>query len=75
MVVRQTDRKPVEQLVYTVPQAGAMLGLSRNGAYEAARRGDIPTIRIGARLIVPKIAFHRLLEIRASAGEDEGPET
>jgi excisionase family DNA binding protein len=58
----QTNRKPAAPLVYTVPEAGAMLGLSRNGAYEAARRGDIPAIRIGGRLIVPKIALHRLLE-------------
>ena len=64
-VTQQTDRKAAEQLVYTVPQAGALLGLSRNGAYGAARRGEIPTIRIGARLIVPKIALHRLLEARA----------
>ena len=36
-----------ERLVYTVPEAGRLLGLSRNGSYEAAKRGDIPTIRMG----------------------------
>jgi excisionase family DNA binding protein len=39
-----------------------MLGLSRNASYEAARRGDIPTIRIGRLLRVPKAAFERLLD-------------
>jgi hypothetical protein len=39
-----------------------MLGLSRNASYLAARRGDIPTIRIGKLLRVPKAAFHRMLE-------------
>jgi excisionase family DNA binding protein len=49
-------------LVYDVPEAGAMLGLTRNGSYEAAKRGDIPTIRIGGLIKVPKAAFHRMLE-------------
>jgi excisionase family DNA binding protein len=49
------------RLVYEVPEAGAMLGLSRNASYEAARRGDIPTMRIGRLLRVPKAAFDRML--------------
>ena len=49
-------------LVYDVPEAGAMLGLSRNGSYDAANRGEIPTIRIGKLLKVPKAAFHRMLD-------------
>jgi hypothetical protein len=39
---------------YTVPQAGAMIGLSRNGSYLAAAAGDIPTERAGRLLYVPK---------------------
>ncbi len=45
----------------TVPEAGALLGLSRVSAYLAAERGDIPTIRIGRRLLVPTEALRRLL--------------
>jgi len=55
-----------ERLVYTVPEAGRLLGLSRKGSYEAARRGDIPTIRIGRLLVVPKAPFHRMLESMAT---------
>jgi hypothetical protein len=54
-------------LVYDVPEAGAKLGLSRNGSYEAAARGEIPTIRIGRLLKVPKVAFERMLELTAKA--------
>jgi hypothetical protein len=54
-------------LVYDVPEAGAMLGLSRNGSYDAAGRGEIPTIRIGKLLKVPKAAFHRMLDQPAKA--------
>jgi excisionase family DNA binding protein len=56
-----------ERLVYTVPEAGRLLGLSRNGSYEAAKRGEIPTIRIGRLLLVPKIPFHRMIELVAPA--------
>lgn len=54
--------KNSERLVYEVPEAGSKLGLSRNGSYEAAARGEIPTIRIGRLLKVPKVAFDRMLE-------------
>jgi len=58
-----TDRKSNDaSLVYDVPEAGALLGLTRNGSYEAAKRGDIPTIRIGGLIKVPKAAFHRMLD-------------
>jgi len=50
----------------TVPEAGEMLGLSRGGSYEAAARGEIPTIRIGRLLKVPKVAFDRMLEAATS---------
>jgi hypothetical protein len=46
---------------YSVPEAGAMVGLSRNGAYEAARRAEIPVIRFGAKLVVPKAVWDRKL--------------
>jgi hypothetical protein len=38
-----------------------MLGLNKNAAYAAAKRGDIPTIRIGKLLRVPKAAFEKML--------------
>ena len=50
------------RLVYQVPEAGALLGLSRNASYEAAKRGDFPTIRLGKLIRVPKAAFHRLFD-------------
>ena len=46
----------------SVPEAGRWLGIGRNSAYEAARRGDIPTIRIGRLLRVPVAALERKLE-------------
>lgn len=48
-VVPDPNRVPV----ITVPLAGKILGLSRAASYDAAKRGDIPTIQIGRRLVVP----------------------
>ncbi len=43
------------------PETGRLLGLSRQSTYDAAARGDVPTIRIGRRLLVPTAALARLL--------------
>lgn len=55
-----------ERKTITVEQAGKALGISRNAAYEAVRRGEIPAIRIGRLLLVPKAAFERLVNGEAA---------
>jgi excisionase family DNA binding protein len=62
--------KQDDRLVYDVPEAGALLGLSRNASYEAAKRGQLPTIKVGKLLKVPKAALMRLLEQAGIAKED-----
>lgn len=42
-----------QPLTVTVEQAGKVLGISRSTAYELARTGDIPTLRLGRRIVVP----------------------
>lgn len=50
-------------LTISVPEAGQRyFGLSRNAAYAAAERGDIPTIKIGRLLKVPVRALEQMLE-------------
>jgi excisionase family DNA binding protein len=56
-------------LVYEVPEAGAKLGLSRSRSYEAAKRGEIPTIRIGRLWKVPKAAFDQMLNVSVKKPE------
>lgn len=51
-----------KRLTLTVEEAAEILGLSRAFAYEAVRRGEIPSIRIGRRILVPRAALERLLE-------------
>jgi excisionase family DNA binding protein len=54
-----------EPLTISVEDAARLLGISRGLAYEAARRGELPVIRVGRRLLVPR---QRLLEL---VGGDE----
>jgi hypothetical protein len=53
------------------PTAGKRyFGLSRNGSYEAARRGDLPTIRVGRLLRVPVATLEKRLEQVGATGRD-----
>jgi hypothetical protein len=46
----------------SVPKAGKQyFDLGRNASYEAARRGELPVIKIGRRLRVPIPALERML--------------
>ena len=42
-----------ERTFVSVEQAGRCLGLGRSSSYQAAKRGDLPTLRIGRRVVVP----------------------
>jgi excisionase family DNA binding protein len=44
-----------------VPEAAKMLGIGRSAAYAAAASGELPTIRIGKRILVPLAAIDSLL--------------
>jgi hypothetical protein len=51
-----------EILTISVPEAGRRyFGLSRNGSYAAAARGEIPTIEIGRLKRVPVRALEAIL--------------
>jgi excisionase family DNA binding protein len=52
------------KLTMTVPEAAKLLGVGRNQAYEAVRRGEIPTVKIGRRILVPTKALERMLEAK-----------
>jgi excisionase family DNA binding protein len=45
----------------SIDEAAKELGIGRNQAYAAAKRGEIPTIKIGKRILVLKGPFARLL--------------
>jgi excisionase family DNA binding protein len=62
------------RLTLTVEEAAHELGIGRTSAYTACRTGEIPALRVGRRLVIPRTALDALL---ASAGhaisDDSGP--
>jgi len=57
------------RLTLSVSETAKLLGLSRNAAYEAVHSGQIPSIRFGDRIYVPRAALMKLLEQADSPGK------
>ena len=51
-----------EKLTLSVEEAAKVLGIGRNLCYDKVKTGEIPVIKIGRRLLVPRRALEKLLE-------------
>src|SRR5919202_5513135 len=67
------DRQP---LTVTIPQAAQLLGISVSKAYEAARSGQLPTVRVGSRVLISRRRLEELVDgpigTRGHAGDEHG---
>lgn len=52
----------------TVPEVARVMGISRATAYEAVRRSEIPSLRLGKRIVIP---VPRLLQMLEGGNSDE----
>jgi excisionase family DNA binding protein len=52
----------MDRATLTIPEAAKLLGIGRSAAYEAARRGDLPTLSFGRRRVVPSAALEQMLK-------------
>jgi excisionase family DNA binding protein len=61
-------------LTLTIPQAAKLLGISTSMAYEAARCGELPTIRLGSRVLVSRRRLEEMIDgpRAAERRHDEG---
>ena len=59
----------MKRLTVSVEESAQMLGISRALAYELVRKNEIPSIKLGRRLVVPLAALLRLLQ----APDSDGP--
>ncbi len=50
-----------ERLALSVEEAGALLGISRDLAYDLVARHELPAVRLGRRLVVPRRALEEAL--------------
>jgi excisionase family DNA binding protein len=60
-------RSGMEPKVLTVIEVAELLRLSRNAAYEAVARKEIPSVRIGRRILIPRVAVEALLAGKTAA--------
>lgn len=51
----------IERLAYTVTEAAVLLGIGRTHAYALAKTGDLPTVNLGRRVVVPKSRLDAML--------------
>jgi excisionase family DNA binding protein len=49
------------RIVYTVKEVMALLGMSMNGVYNAVTAGEIPAVKIGKKIVIPKARLNALL--------------
>ena len=54
-------RSERERATIDVEVVARILGISRATAYKAVERGEIPSVRFGGRIVVPRAALERLL--------------
>lgn len=57
----ETNPPASECRTMSVTEAARILGISRTTAYECVRSGDLPSVRLGGRIVVPTQAVERLL--------------
>lgn len=60
------------KITYTVTEAAELLGISRSSAYECVRRGEIPSLTLGRRVVIPRRAFEALLDRTRSPETQDG---
>lgn len=58
----------IERLALSVEEAGALLGISRDLAYDLVARRELPSVRLGRRVVVPRRALEETLVRLAEAG-------
>ena len=63
-----------ERLIFSVREVAKLLGLSKASTYEAVRIGSIPSLKVGRRILIPKVALQDLLNRHLLTG-DTGDDT
>ena len=58
----------LDQPTCSVEELGRVFRLSKNPAYEAVKRGDFPSIRVGGRIRVPTAPLRQMLGLASSYG-------
>ncbi len=63
---------PDTPLLVAVPDAARLLGIGTTLAWDLVRSGDIPSVKLGRRVLVPRAALEHLAHPHVS-GPDQEP--
>jgi excisionase family DNA binding protein len=61
-----SDVNRAESLTLTIPETAQLLGISVSKTYEAARLGQLPTIKVGTRVLVSRRRLQEFIDGSAS---------
>ena len=59
--IRQQAVPLAERLALSVEEAARLLGISRDLAYDLVSTGHLPSVKLGRRLVVPRMALEETL--------------
>lgn len=60
------DQVTDQRLTLTVTEAAKLLGISRGMAYECVRTGELPSVRLGGRILIPRSKLTAMLDGEAA---------
>ena len=70
MPTSEDPMEPMTRMTLTVPEAAELLGISRAHAYDCVRAGELPSISLGRRVVIPRRVIDDLLDGTSSSATD-----
>ena len=69
----EDTKEILEKPTCSVKELGRVFRLSKNPAYEAVKRGDFPSIRVGGRIRIPTAPLRRMLGMGSASAQQKDP--
>lgn len=51
----------MEQMTYSIEEAAKLIGVSKSFMYKLARNREVPVLKLGKRLVIPRHKFHEFI--------------
>jgi excisionase family DNA binding protein len=67
----RTHIGPLTWPTMSVKETARLLGISPEAGYDAVRRGDLPSLRIGRKILIPTAKLAAMLGIDHGGGADQ----
>lgn len=55
----------VDRLTYTISEAAQAIGIGRSTIYKLINEGELPIVRLGKRVLIPRASILELLRMEA----------